>query len=645
MRQFPSNMSPQKPTPPKNTWRNFLIILLILSGLTLVFSDQIFPEHAEREQIPLSELQALYQNEQLQSVELRDEEAVATFRNNAERQVVAIVHPGETIQDLGFNDPEINEETTVQYISTKSSDFWIDLVARVVPFLILVLIFFLMMRAFSKGAAGAFSFGKSKDRLFQKGKKRTRFSDVAGYDEPKKELEEIVEFLKSPKKFTKMGAKIPKGVLLIGPPGTGKTLLARAVAGEADVPFFSISGSEFVEMFVGVGASRVRDLFEKAKKNAPAIIFIDEIDAVGKQRGQGMGGGHDEREQTLNQILTEMDGFDNETNVIVMAATNRPDVLDKALLRPGRFDRRVSIDLPQLKARKEILEVHARNKPLAKSVDLMDIARITPGFSGADLENLLNEAAILAAREDKTKITEKHLNEAHEKVVLGLARRSLILKPEEKKITAYHEAGHAIISHVLPKGDPVRKVTIIPRGMALGVTWNAPEEEEFHRTTEKYFTEICIFMGGRAAEKMVFSDVTSGASSDIKRATQIARNMVMRFGMSDLGPMEFSVNQMDFLGGEVGGTSYSQEFAAKVDIEVQKILQKGMEEAEKILKKHKQALEAIAEELLKKETIDKKEFEAILETPQEKKAAKKKTAATKKSSKPARKSSPKKTAS
>src|SRR6185295_5294723 len=519
---FPPQL-PQKPPKPKNAWRNFLIVVLILTGLTFAFSDQIFAPETPAKEIPLSQLQALYTEGELKSIEIEDEQATAVLEKDS-TQVFSVVRPQDSLADLGFNDKEINASTEVKYVSNKSSAFWIDLLSRVVPFAIVILIFFFMMRAFSKGAAGAFSFGKSTDKLFHKGKKRTRFADVAGCDESKKELEEVVEFLKNPKKFTKMGAKIPRGVLLIGAPGTGKTLLARAVAGEAEAPFFSISGSEFVEMFVGVGASRVRDLFTKAKKNAPSIIFIDEIDAVGKQRGQGLGGGHDEREQTLNQILTEMDGFDNDTNVIVMAATNRPDVLDKALLRPGRFDRRVTIDLPQLKAREEILVVHSRGKPMAKDVNLKDIARITPGFSGADLENLLNEAAIFAAREDSPTITKAHLNNAHEKVILGPEKRSLMLKPEEKKNTAYHEAGHAIISHALPQGDPIRKVTIIPRGRALGVTYHAPDEESYADYSEKFFTQLCVAMGGRVAEKMIFGDITSGASGDIHQATSVARN-------------------------------------------------------------------------------------------------------------------------
>ncbi len=603
---------PRKAPNSKKTWRNFLLVLLVLTAITFAFSEEIFTEQVEREEIPLSELQSMYSLGKLSSIEIKNEEAEASLKETDEKKIFAIIHPRESISDLGFDNPLINQNTEVKYISTKSSEFWADLLSRIIPFFLIILVFFFMMRAFSKGANGAFSFGKSKDKLFNKGQGRTRFSDVAGCDEPKKELEEVVEFLKSPKKFTKMGAKIPKGVLLIGPPGTGKTLLARAVAGEAHVPFFSISGSEFVEMFVGVGASRVRDLFQKAKKNAPAIIFIDEIDAVGKQRGQGLGGGHDEREQTLNQILTEMDGFDNQTNVIVMAATNRPDVLDKALLRPGRFDRRVTIDLPQIDARTKILQLHSKGKPIAKNANLKDIARITPGFSGADLENLLNEAAILAARENKKTISMKHLHSAHEKTILGPEKRSLILTDEEKRNTAYHEAGHAIISHIIPEGDPIKKVTIIPRGRALGVTYSAPDEVTYAQYSKKYFADLCMAMGGRIAEKIVFGDTTSGTSGDIHQATSIARNMVMRFGMSEIGPMEFGENEYGVFGVEAGSNrAYSEEFAAKVDAEVQKLLKKAEKKAETILKKHRKTLDTVAKALLKNETLDQKEFEAL----------------------------------
>ncbi|MBI5414828.1 ATP-dependent metallopeptidase FtsH/Yme1/Tma family protein [Candidatus Peregrinibacteria bacterium] len=621
MDQFSPQQNPQKPSSSRSSWRIFLIVVFVLTAFFLTFSDQFFAEQVQPEEISFSELQNWYRENKLQTVDIKDD-TVTVAKKEEEKQYFAVIPPSLSLRELGFDDESVNKATEVKYISTKSSEFWAEIASRLLPFVLIILVFFFMMRAFSKGANGAFSFGKSRDKLFQKGKKKTLFANVAGCEESKLELSEVVEFLKSPKKFTKMGAKIPKGVLLIGPPGTGKTLLARAVAGEADVPFFSISGSEFVEMFVGVGASRVRDLFAKAKKNSPSIVFIDEIDAVGKQRGQGMGGGHDEREQTLNQILTEMDGFDNETNVIVMAATNRPDILDKALLRPGRFDRRVTIDLPQMKARKEILAVHAIGKPLDANADLEEIARVTPGFSGADLENLLNEAAILAARENQKTITKEHLHKSHEKVILGPEKRSLIMNEKERKNTAYHEAGHAVITYVMPEADPVRKVTIIPRGRALGVTYNAPDEESFTQYTKKYFTEMCIFMGGRAAEKYIFGDVSSGAANDIHHATIIARNMVMRFGMSLLGPMEFAQTEFGMFDMGDMNKAYSEEFAAKVDEEVQKLLQRAMEKAEEILKEHSHELHLVAEALLKKETLNQKEFEAFFKKKMPKKNSK-----------------------
>ncbi|MDP2625052.1 MAG: ATP-dependent zinc metalloprotease FtsH, partial [Candidatus Peregrinibacteria bacterium] len=440
------------------------------------------------------------------------------------------------------------------------------------------------------------------------------FKDVAGAEEAKNELEEIVDFLKKPKKYTSMGAKIPRGVILIGPPGCGKTLLARAVAGEADVPFFNISGSEFVEMFVGVGASRVRDLFKRAKRNAPCIVFIDEIDAVGRQRGAGMGGGHDEREQTLNQILTEMDGFEQETNVIVMAATNRPDVLDPALLRPGRFDRRVIVDRPDLKAREAILKVHARNKPLAKTVELNKIAQQTPGFSGADLENLLNEAAILAAKQAKKSISMKDLEESIEKVVMGPERKSRAMSPEEKKITAYHEVGHALSGHFSPGCDPVYKISIISRGMALGATWFVPAEDTHLNSRSKFQDEMASLMGGYVAEEMIFGEMTTGASNDLDKASTIARKLVNEYGMSTLGPIIYGEpNHEVFLGRDFGRVqNYSEKIAAQIDAEVETILGNAYVNSKKILEKHSKLLHEIAAELMKKETLTQKEFLAFL---------------------------------
>lgn len=496
-----------------------------------------------------------------------------------------------------------------------SSKFWTDLLIGIVPFLLIVGFFFFMMRSAQNANNQALGFGKSKAQVYDKEKQKTTFADVAGVVEAKAELEEIVDFLKHPSKYTSMGAKIPKGVLLIGAPGTGKTLLARAVAGEADVPFFNISGSEFVEMFVGVGASRVRDLFKKAKRNAPCIIFIDEIDAVGRHRGAGLGGGHDEREQTLNQILSEMDGFERGTNVIVMAATNRPDVLDPALLRPGRFDRRVVVDNPDLLAREEILQVHARNKPLAPSVDLNRIARQTPGFTGADLENLLNEAAILAAKENKKKINMSDIEISVEKVLMGPERKSRILSKNEKEITAFHEVGHALVGHLLPGCDPVRKISIISRGMSLGSTWFMPEEDKHLHSKQKFEDEICSLLGGYVSEKLKYGQVTTGASSDLERATNLARSMVTEFGMSELGPVIFGdKNHEVFLGRDFGHVrNYSEEVASEIDKQIKKFIEKAYKRAEELVIKHKNLLTKIAEDLIKKETLTEDEFKKYFE--------------------------------
>ena len=458
-------------------------------------------------------------------------------------------------------------------------------------------------------------FGKVKTKKLADDGRKTMFTDVAGADEEKAELEELVEFLKSPKKFNDMGARIPKGVLLVGPPGTGKTLLARAVAGEAGVPFFSISGSDFVEMFVGVGASRVRDLFDQAKKNAPAIIFIDEIDAVGRQRGAGLGGGHDEREQTLNQLLVEMDGFGVNQGVIIIAATNRPDILDKALLRPGRFDRQITVNYPDVKGREEILKVHARGKPLGPDVSLKTIAKATAGFTGADLENLLNEAALLAVRNGQKAITEENIEEATIKVIAGAEKKSWIMKDKEKLNTAYHEAGHAITGYYLPTQDEIHQITIIPRGRALGMTISLPSEDKFSRYQSEMEEELVMLLGGRIAESIVFGDVSTGAANDIERATKTAKNMVVKFGMSgELGPVLYgSKDEEVFLGRDYGHTNNcSEQVAAKIDAEVHRLITTAYKKGEQILTEHRDKLDAVAKYLVEHEKMDAEQFKNIM---------------------------------
>jgi cell division protease FtsH len=492
---------------------------------------------------------------------------------------------------------------------------WLGLLlTAVLPLLIIGGFIFFMMRQAQGTNNQALSFGKSRARMFLGNKTVVTFADVAGVDEAKTELQEVVEFLKFPEKFNSLGARIPRGVLLVGPPGTGKTLMARAVAGEAGVPFFSISGSEFVEMFVGVGASRVRDLFDQAKRNSPCIVFVDEIDAVGRQRGAGLGGSHDEREQTLNQILVEMDGFDTNTNVIVVAATNRPDVLDPALLRPGRFDRQVILDRPDMRGRVEILRVHTKGKPLDKGVDVEGVARQSPGFSGADLANLVNEAAILSARRNKKVIGMSEFQEALERIVAGPERKSRIISDAEKAIIAYHEGGHAVVQRVLPKCDPVAKVTIISRGMALGYTMALPTEDRYLQSKSEFEDKIAGLLGGTASERLIFGDTTTGASNDIEKATDLARRMVTEFGMSDkLGPLAFGKrDELIFLGREIGEQrNYSDEVAKQIDEEVRAIIDRAYERAQEVLTTHRDKLVALAERLVAEETVDSEEFEKM----------------------------------
>jgi cell division protease FtsH len=509
----------------------------------------------------------------------------------------------------------LRDKSVLINVKEVRSGDWLIILLNALPLLLLVGFCLFLMRQMQAGGNKALSFGKSRARLLSAQQKKVTFKDVAGTDEAKEELQEIIEFLKDPQKFQKLGGRIPKGVLLVGPPGTGKTLLARAIAGEANVPFFSISGSDFVEMFVGVGASRVRDLFEQGKKNAPCIIFIDEIDAVGRHRGAGLGGGHDEREQTLNALLVEMDGFESNEGVILIAATNRPDVLDPALLRPGRFDRRVVVARPDVKGREEILRVHTRKKPIADDVDLSIIARGTPGFSGADLESLANEAALWAARQNRKFVLMEDFEMAKDKVLMGVERKSLILSDEEKKNTAYHEAGHALVAAMTPGADPVHKVTIIPRGMALGLTMQLPTDDKHSYTKDHLDGMLAVLMGGRSAEEIFLGHITTGAGNDIERATDIARNMVCEWGMSELGPLAFGKKEEAiFLGREIAQhRDFSEATAVDIDKEVKRIVSSAYEKARVILETHKDKLERIAQALLVREVLDANEVRMLLE--------------------------------
>ena len=613
-----------RPPQRKNTIAYVLLFALILTIAFYAFNPQGASTEKKAVEIPVNQLESDYASQKYSQIEINNDKIYATDKTG--NRYFAVRPAGETLKDMGLNDPA--NPTEIKAISGETAAFWMNVISGWLPIILFIALIIFMARQLGKGASSAFSFGKSQARVYTKdGKTKTTFKDVAGMDEAKDELVEVVDFLKNPKKYTKMGAKIPRGVMLVGAPGTGKTLLARAVAGEANVPFFSISGSEFVEMFVGVGASRVRDLFQKAKRNAPCIIFIDEIDAVGRQRGFGMGGGHDEREQTLNQILTEMDGFEKETNVIVMAATNRPDILDAALTRPGRFDRRVIIDMPNLVEREEILKVHARNKPLDSNVDLKKIARQTPGFSGADLENLLNESALLAAKGGGQVVKQEHLELAVEKVGLGPEKKSRKLSEEEKKITAYHEVGHALVGKLLPGCDPIHKVTIIPRGMSLGATWSVPDADVHLKSVSKFKDDICSLLGGYIAEKIFFADVTTGASSDLRRATDIARKMVTEYGMSpDIGLVIFGEQGGgQFMGTEVATyKNYSEEMASKIDAAVSKIIKEAEVRTSEIISKNQDLMHKIAKELLKTEVLNQEEFNAFFEPEDKKKKTAKK---------------------
>ncbi len=602
----------------KNLVKNillFFLVFLIIAALFNLYNNSF----VEPENIAAPELINQIENENIKSIEVEGNTALITLKDDSQKKFIK--EPGQPMSELLENyglEKEKLQSLPLEVKEPSGFGYWAGIILPfLIPFLLIGAFIWFMMRQAQGANTKAMMFGKSsaKQASFPNKKDRISFKDVAGVKEAKEELEEVVEFLKQPKKFANVGAKIPKGVLLMGNPGTGKTLLAKAVAGEAEVPFFHISGSEFVEMFVGVGASRVRDLFEKAKKSAPCIVFIDEIDAVGRQRGAGLGGSHDEREQTLNQILVEMDGFDPNIGIIVLAATNRPDVLDPALLRPGRFDRRVIIDLPDIDDREAILKVHAKNKPVAEKVNLRKIAERTPGFSGADLANLMNEAAIATARKNKKKIEEEELLESIEKVLLGPERKSHILSEEEKKITAYHEAGHALVAHELPHTDPVHKVSIISRGRAAGYTLKLPDKDKSLKSRQEFIEELAVLLGGQVAEKIIFGDVTTGASNDLKEATATARKLVTEYGMSEkLGPRTFGEKEdMVFLGRDIHEKpNYSEKTAELIDEEINKLIEEAQKTATHIIAGEKESLEKIVKELLDKETIERERFEKIL---------------------------------
>ena len=585
------------------------VVLALVATFILVAFNQ---SQQTSETKDISEVLALIKDKKIEKVTVDGNTITAQVKDNG--KVKAIKEDGVSFADV-LKDASIDPKSFSWSVRDNSTSKIISILATTfLPVLLIIAFFFFFLRQARVQGDNLLSFARSKARLFNKDKPLVKFSDVAGVDEAKQELREVVDFLKTPEKFRALGAKIPKGVLLVGPSGVGKTLLARAVAGEASVPFFSIAGSEFMEMLVGVGASRVRDLFENAKKNAPAIIFIDEIDSIGRQRGLGIGGGHDEREQTLNQILTEMDGFEPNTNVIVVAATNRPDMLDPALIRPGRFDRRIALDLPDIEGRKAIIKIHSRNKPLAASVDIERLAKRTVGFSGADLENMLNEAAILAARSNKKEIDNKDLEEAAIKVQLGPERKRMTSE-EEKKITAYHEAGHALVTKILPHMDPVHRISIVARGMTGGHTIIPPSTDRYNETKTRLLETITSLLGGRAAEEIEFNEFTVGAASDIQQATDIARRMVTEFGMGSLGPQSTGVRgENPWLARELGDPKpLSESLASKVDDEVGKIINDCFAKAKKILRENKEKLDLVANELLQKETLEGDEFEALVE--------------------------------
>lgn len=601
--------------------RSSIIYLLLFVAIIVMVVYQFQQQATTQETLTINELAADIQSGKVERVVEDDDRLRVTYSGGNERNSQKETNSTliEQLKELGVTTTALSAENIK--IEVKPPSAWLGIATALgyfVPFILLAGVFWFVFRQAQGSNNAAMSFGKSRARMFTGDHPTVTFEDVAGVEEAKEELQEVVEFLREPEKFISLGARIPKGVLLVGPPGTGKTLLAKAVSGEAAVPFFSISGSEFVEMFVGVGASRVRDLFDQAKRHSPCIVFVDEIDAVGRQRGAGLGGSHDEREQTLNQMLVEMDGFDTDTNVIIVAATNRPDILDPALLRPGRFDRRVVLDRPDMRGREAILKVHVKGKPLAPDVDLAVLARSTPGFVGADIENLVNEGAILAARRNKKAVGQTDLEEAIERVIAGPERKSRLISEEEKRIIAYHEAGHAIVANSIPEADPVHKVSITSRGMAGGYTIMLPKEDRTLMSRKKLYADMVGLLGGRAAEEIIFDDITSGASNDLERVTKMARAMVTRLGMSPkLGPMVYGQKEeLIFLGREISEQrDYSEDVAQQIDKEVRKIVSEAYEHAKSIVTQYREKLDAIAQRLLEVETITREEFEEMFPPP------------------------------
>ena len=602
-------------------WRNGLVYLLILTAIVLLIW-QVMERSSAPERMDITQLAELIREGRVRRILATTENKIeVTYRGDGGKEARAIVFKEmgvgllETLRDLGVTPEELAQIEKLEFVPPPD---WLNILTAlgtILPTMLVVGMIWFMFRQAQGTNNQALSFGKSRARMFTGDQPTVTFNDVAGVEEAKEELQEVVEFLKEPEKFITLGARIPKGVLLVGAPGTGKTLMAKAVSGEAGVPFFSISGSEFVEMFVGVGASRVRDLFDQAKRHSPCIVFVDEIDAVGRHRGAGLGGSHDEREQTLNQILVEMDGFDTDTNVIVIAATNRPDILDPALLRPGRFDRRVVLDRPDMNGREAILKVHLRGKPLAPDVDVRILAKLTPGFVGADIANLINESAILAARRNKKYIEMSEFQEAIERVIAGPERKSRLIREEEKEIIAYHEAGHAVVQNTLTHCDPVRKITIVSRGMSLGYTMSLPQDDHLLQSKSKFRDELAGLLGGRVAEELMFGDVTTGASNDLERATELARKMVTRYGMSEaLGAMTFGQKEeLIFLGREISEQrDYSEATAQQIDSEVRGFIEEAHDRAEQVLTEHRDKLVAVATRLIEVETLDAEEFQAVM---------------------------------